>query len=367
MADSISLNSQIKYISNGPLDAKAYVNSKEELSAFTSGEKYIGMTVVVSNARTTKEPEEYWLVGGIGKNKWVKKTPNLQLKLDDNGFLHLELEDGAAPTSGSAVDIKTFIEEQVGDVFVKSGSVVTEDKDGNEGVFLKLIYSDDAKDAIYIDITSIVEGKIHLEDYYTKEESDARFVTMEDVAEEVNTIFETLGPQMLQDYPKREEVEGMLSGYTTSDDVQNMIKDFVTSGDVKDMVQDFITSGDVQDMLEGYTTSGDVQEMIQDLITSGIVEDMIKDFITSGDVENMLEDYAKTSEVEDMIKNFITSGDVENMIQGFVTSGEVEQMIDEKIAEIEPEEIKIADQDNNALTYDEDGLAIYITGNDTEI
>jgi hypothetical protein len=81
----------------------------------------------------------------------------------------------------------------------------------------------------------------------------------------------------------------------------------------------------------------------------------------------MLEDYAKTSEVEDMIKNFITSGDVENMIQGFVTSGEVEQMIDEKIAEIEPEEIKIADPDNNALTYDEDGLAIYITGNDTEI
>lgn len=236
--NSISLNSQIKYISNGPLDAKAYIESKDGLSAFTSGEKYVGMTVVVSNAKTTKIPEEYWLVGGIGKNKWVKKTPNLQLKLDENGGLHLALEEGAFPASGTMVDIKQFVQEQTGDLFVDRGSVVTVDGEGNHGVFIKLEYSNDSHDAIYIDFSDFLSEGIHFDDYYTKVEADNRFMTLEEVAAEINLFLES--------YYTAEKIEQIIDaklaeGIKIIDPENNAI-----SGGT-DGIGIFITGNDVED------------------------------------------------------------------------------------------------------------------------
>lgn len=172
----VSQSSQLRYISNGPLDAKAYVSSKEELSGFTSAEKYVGMTVIVGNEKTTKIPEEYWLVGGIGKNKWLKKAPNFQLKIDEeSGELSLVLEEGAATGSASSVNIKEFIADLSGDVFVKGGTLITKQVDGKPEAFIRLYYSDDAMTPVDINVTGLISGGIDLDDYYTKEESDEKF------------------------------------------------------------------------------------------------------------------------------------------------------------------------------------------------
>jgi len=172
----VTQGSQIRYISNGPLDAKAYVSSKDELSGFTSAEKYIGMTVVVGNEKTTKIPEEYWLVGGIGKNKWLKKAPNFQLIVDDStGELSLVLEDGASDGSGSSVNIKQFIEELTGDVFVSSGALIKQKVDGHREAFLRLDYNDGTMSPVYINVSGLLDGGIDIDNYYTKEEADNRF------------------------------------------------------------------------------------------------------------------------------------------------------------------------------------------------
>ncbi len=176
----VTQSSQIRYISNGPLDAKAYVSSKSELSGFTSAEKYVGMTVVVGNEKTTKIPEEYWLVGGIGKNKWVKKAPNFQLKVDDDGNLSLVLESGASDGSASSVDIKQFIAEQTGDIFVKSGSLFVKTVDGTPEAFIKLNYNDESLEPVTINVSGLLNGGIDLDDYYTKEETDEKFFSMID-------------------------------------------------------------------------------------------------------------------------------------------------------------------------------------------
>lgn len=176
----VTQSSQIRYISNGPLDAKAYVSSKSELSGFTSAEKYVGMTVVVGNEKTTKIPEEYWLVGGIGKNKWVKKAPNFQLKVDDDGNLSLVLESGASDGSASSVDIKQFIAEQTGDIFVKSGSLFVKTVDDTPEAFIKLNYNDESLEPVTINVSGLLNGGIDLDDYYTKEETDEKFFSMID-------------------------------------------------------------------------------------------------------------------------------------------------------------------------------------------
>ena len=174
----VTQGSQIRYISNGPLDAKAYVSSKSELSGFTSAEKYVGMTVIVGNEKTTKIPEEYWLVGGIGKNKWVKKAPNFQLKVDEIGNLSLVLEDGASDGSDSSVDIKQFIAEQTGDIFVRSGSLLVKNVSGSSEAFIRLDYNDETIEPVYINVSGLLNGGINLDDYYTKEETDDKFFSL---------------------------------------------------------------------------------------------------------------------------------------------------------------------------------------------
>lgn len=186
----VTQSSQIRYISNGPLDAKAYVSSKGELSGFTSAEKYVGMTVIVGNEKTTKIPEEYWLVGGIGKNKWVKKAPNFQLKIDEeSGELSLVLEEGASDGSGSSVNIKEFIAEQTGDVFVKSGSLFMKNVGGDRPeAFIRLEYNDETLDPVLINVTGLITGGIEFDDYYTKEQSDERYFWK--IADENNNSLE---------------------------------------------------------------------------------------------------------------------------------------------------------------------------------
>lgn len=186
----VTQNNQIRYTSNGPLDAKTAVESINQLSGFASSEKYVGMTVVVTNAKTTGIPEEYWLVGGIGNNRWIKKAPNFKLILRENGILALELDDGPSDGTPTEVDIRKYIERLMSDTYVDGGSIVNEDDKGNEGTFLKLEYNTyETHEPIYIDVSALLIPPI-LSDYYTKEESDERFSTPESTQTQIDESIE---------------------------------------------------------------------------------------------------------------------------------------------------------------------------------
>lgn len=146
----INYTDQLKYTGRGYLDAKMMpVNSVDDLKAISLTQRFEGLTITVLN---NGNPQDYWLVGGITNKNWVPKTFNngdgnyvdLKLALED-GFLMLM--DGSTQL-GEKIDLNSFFPGgQPGndDLFISSIDYVTENENGEKGIFMCFTYSNEAK------------------------------------------------------------------------------------------------------------------------------------------------------------------------------------------------------------------------------
>lgn len=72
----IEFGEQLHYAGGEYLDSNMSVESYADLSLIPRSERFIGMTVTVLNATTTKVPQDYWLVNTIANSGWKLKQSN---------------------------------------------------------------------------------------------------------------------------------------------------------------------------------------------------------------------------------------------------------------------------------------------------
>ena len=153
----INYSDQLKYAGKGYLDAKMMpVQTVDDLKSIPITQRFEGFTVTVLN---DGNPKDYWLVGGVANKYWVPKTINgnhkdLKLVLEE-GFLKLEDNDGQI---GNSVDLNQFFPESE-DLFIKTVDYVTENEQGDKGVFLCFTYSNESK--MYLDMSHFLSKSLY--------------------------------------------------------------------------------------------------------------------------------------------------------------------------------------------------------------
>jgi hypothetical protein len=150
----INYTDQLKYAGKGYLDAKMTpVNTYEELKLIPVTQRFEGLTVVVLN---NGNPQDYWLVGGISNSCWIPKTNTnfneLRLVLE-NGFLKLTYANNEL---GEPIDLNNFFPDNgiLDEPYIKSVDYATNDLEGNAGIFLCFLYSDNTTK--YLDMSQFL-------------------------------------------------------------------------------------------------------------------------------------------------------------------------------------------------------------------
>lgn len=161
--ETLGVDLNYYYSGKRPLDLlQTPVDTVADLNSIPSAYRYKGMTVTVLSGETLNDsgkniPDEYWLVGGTKNSNWQKKpkvfAEKFALSADTNNATIDLLYDGQKV--GTAADLTEMLMSWQYDMYIVSGSVVTE----NDVNYLKLYYNDPTTPPIVIDVSGLGNGE----------------------------------------------------------------------------------------------------------------------------------------------------------------------------------------------------------------
>lgn len=171
----INYTDQLKYAGRGYLDAKMMpVQTVDDLKAISLTQRFEGLTITVLN---NGNPEDYWLVGGITNQCWVKKNSGVNLEKIEE--LETKIENESSEREKAISNIQERLEN-----LSKLQSEIKNNSDNISKLKTELDALEDKVDAI----TSVGEGLIPDNKTIGLSEDDKRVLYVKVLEKEGNIL-----------------------------------------------------------------------------------------------------------------------------------------------------------------------------------